>query len=89
MFHFAWVWLFTLLPLPWIIRYALPEKKDTAEGVLIVPFYHRLVASRSEKKGKQSFQRGPAPQKKYWGRGRAAYHRIVPMCLHSLNYFRN
>ncbi len=57
MFHFAWVWLFTLLPLPWIIRYALPEKKDTAEGVLIVPFYHRLVASRSEKKGKQSFQR--------------------------------
>lgn len=55
MFHFAWIWMFALLPLPWIIRYAFNEKKETTGGVLVVPFYHRLIASRSGKNVKKIF----------------------------------
>lgn len=56
MFHFAWIWMFLLLPLPWVVRYALPAKNDKPEGVLNIPFYQRLVAAQaSERRGQASF----------------------------------
>jgi Ca-activated chloride channel family protein len=45
--HFAWPWIFALLPLPWLARRLLPEAEPEPQAALRVPFYariHRLAA---------------------------------------------
>lgn len=55
MFHFAWVWLFLLLPLPWALRFVLPQKNETSDAILTIPFYHRVVAAGALENVKFSF----------------------------------
>ncbi len=38
MFHFAWPWIFGLLPLPWLIRYLSPPASAVREPALRIPF---------------------------------------------------
>ena len=38
MIHFAWPWVFLLLPLPWLIRLLLPVAARAKEAALRVPF---------------------------------------------------
>ena len=49
MFHFAWPWVFLLVPLPLFTYYFLkPINQESAAAV--VPFYQQLVAQSAEKK---------------------------------------
>lgn len=41
MFEFAWPWIFTLLPLPWVMRWLLPVA-DSGEAALKVSFLNEL-----------------------------------------------
>lgn len=43
MMHFAWPWLWLVLPLPWIVRWLLPPAAATAPSALRVPFFTRLA----------------------------------------------
>lgn len=42
MLEFIWPWMFTLLPLPYIVRKILPPKQDSS-AALKVPFYQQLA----------------------------------------------
>ncbi|MES9855107.1 MAG: VWA domain-containing protein [Sedimenticola sp.] len=44
MIHFAWPWLFLLLPLPWLLRRWLPAAAPAQGGVLYAPFAPSLAA---------------------------------------------
>ena len=37
MIHFAWPWIFLILPLPWLVRYLLPAAQGRQEAVLLIP----------------------------------------------------
>jgi Ca-activated chloride channel homolog len=41
-FAFAWPWLLCALPLPWLMRWLLPARRDDASPALRVPFGERL-----------------------------------------------
>ncbi len=41
MFEFAWLWIFLLAPLPWLVRLVLPEA-DSGEAALKVSFLNEL-----------------------------------------------
>ena len=41
MFEFAWLWVFALLPLPWLLRVLLPPA-DSGEAALKVSFLDEL-----------------------------------------------
>ena len=43
MMHFAWPWVWFLLPLPWLLRRLLPRAEVSAPSALRVPFYERLA----------------------------------------------
>ncbi len=40
--HFAWLWVWLLLPLPWLLRRLLPHATAAETSALRVPFYARL-----------------------------------------------
>ncbi|MBI1422443.1 MAG: VWA domain-containing protein [Gammaproteobacteria bacterium] len=42
MMHFAWPWVWLLLPLPWLLRYILPRAETASPAALRVPFFARL-----------------------------------------------
>jgi Ca-activated chloride channel family protein len=42
MMHFAWPWIWILLPLPWVIRRLLPPASQPDPAALRVPFFTRL-----------------------------------------------
>jgi Ca-activated chloride channel family protein len=44
MIHFAWPWLFLMLPLPWLLRRALPPASPARNAALRVPFPEDLEA---------------------------------------------
>lgn len=43
MIDFAWPWVFTALPLPWLVRRVLPPLQTTRQAVLRVPFLDELA----------------------------------------------
>lgn len=43
MLTLAYPWLFTLLPLPWLLRWLMPAHRERREG-LVVPFLDRIAA---------------------------------------------
>ena len=43
MMHFAWPWVWVLLPLPWLLRRLLPRAEVSTPSALRVPFYARLT----------------------------------------------
>lgn len=45
MIHFAWPWIFLLLPLPWLVRRLAPAAPPASGGVLYAPFAPYLAAS--------------------------------------------
>ena len=47
MLTFAHVWIFTLLPLPWLVRAILPPRR-TERVAVRVPFGDRLRAATAE-----------------------------------------
>ncbi|MGV6809122.1 MAG: vWA domain-containing protein [bacterium] len=50
MFEFAWLWMFLLLPLPFIVRKILKPKKDTSQKTALkVPFLHEFNGQASAK----------------------------------------
>jgi Ca-activated chloride channel family protein len=48
MIHFAWPWLFLILPLPWLARRALPPVSPAHSAALRVPFPEDLEAVMQE-----------------------------------------
>ncbi len=42
MMHFAWPWVWLLLPLPWLVRRLLPRAAASEPSALRVPFYAQL-----------------------------------------------
>lgn len=42
MMHFAWPWLWLLLPLPWLMRFLLPPAQAATPAALRVPFFDRV-----------------------------------------------
>jgi Ca-activated chloride channel homolog len=47
MIEFAWPWLFTLLPLPWLIRWLVPPATPAEQAALIVPFLDDFTGGES------------------------------------------
>ncbi|MES9898114.1 MAG: VWA domain-containing protein [Sedimenticola sp.] len=45
MIHFAWPWIFLLIPLPWLVRHWMPTATPTSGGVLYAPFAPALEAA--------------------------------------------
>jgi len=45
MFDFSMLWVFLLLPLPWLVRRLLPEVQQQAKGSLYIPFADDLRAA--------------------------------------------
>ena len=43
MMHFAWPWVWVLLPLPWLLRRLLPQAAATEPSALRVPFYAQIA----------------------------------------------
>ncbi|MDC9728471.1 MAG: VWA domain-containing protein [Methyloprofundus sp.] len=48
MMHFAWPWLFALLPLPWLIRRFLPAVQTAEQSALKVPFLEDFKVAETE-----------------------------------------
>ncbi len=44
-FTLAWPWLLTLAPVPWILRWLLPESRSTGQLALRVPWFKEVSAS--------------------------------------------
>ncbi len=44
MLHFHCVWLFCLLPLPWLMQHVLASAKPMAQAALRIPFFSRMRA---------------------------------------------
>lgn len=42
MFEFAWPWSFLFLPLPWLLRIALPPARNEESAALKVPFFYEF-----------------------------------------------
>ncbi|MEJ2360885.1 MAG: VWA domain-containing protein [Gammaproteobacteria bacterium] len=42
MMHFAWPWIFLVLPLPWLLRWLRSRANTATPAALRVPFYSRL-----------------------------------------------
>lgn len=42
MMHFAWPWVFAILPLPWLLRWARSRARASLPTALRVPFFSRL-----------------------------------------------
>ncbi len=57
MIHFAWPWVFALLPLPYLIYRLLPAAKTTESPALWVP----IIAPFSDAKTKR-----PTPSRRWW-----------------------
>ncbi|TPW18466.1 MAG: uncharacterized protein FD130_227 [Halothiobacillaceae bacterium] len=44
MIEISWPWIFTLLPLPWLIRRLLPAAEEQRSAALRIPFYDVIIA---------------------------------------------
>jgi Ca-activated chloride channel family protein len=42
MIQFAWIWIFVLLPLPWLMRF-LPPVRHTSDAALQAPFFQEVL----------------------------------------------
>jgi len=54
MMHFAWPWVWILLPLPWLIRRLLPAASRASPAALRVPFFSRLQQLAGGRQGERS-----------------------------------
>ena len=61
MMHFAWPWIWVVLPLPWLLRWLLPRANTAAPAALRVPFYARL-----QQLSVQREHSGSAPRGRRW-----------------------
>ncbi|WP_428356974.1 vWA domain-containing protein [Methyloprofundus sp.] len=48
MIHFAWPWLWLILPLPWLIRRFFPAAKTSEQAALKVPFLEDFSVAQSQ-----------------------------------------
>jgi len=48
MFDFAWIWMLTLLPLPWLVRNFLPAASQSPQHGLYIPFANELDVEHSQ-----------------------------------------
>lgn len=51
MFDFASAWVIFLWPLPWLVRWCLPEKNKVTTGALRLPFYPALAQGQKHPAG--------------------------------------
>ena len=56
---FAWPWLLCALPLPWLVRWLLPARRDNAAPALRVPYGQRLDQIAAASRGLGPHGRGP------------------------------
>ncbi|MDQ6978352.1 MAG: VWA domain-containing protein [Ghiorsea sp.] len=53
-FTFVWLWMFALLPLPWLVRRILPAKSDVQQGGLYIPFADDIKQANSADRPQQT-----------------------------------
>ena len=59
MFEFAWIWVFTLLPLPLLVRYFAPEKKASQHAALKVPKLESFTQNQKSQMRRSAMQSLP------------------------------